>query len=664
MDVINNIQKYADIDFYEKNILKQNDTLTADVSIDDTTITVDDAQSFPKKNGYIRIDDEIIFYGTRTDTEFRECSRGVSGNTSLGDLYEASQFQSTEAGTHSSGAVVHNISNLFLYALVKNFEAQYLGSFPEKYLKGEIDKRTLIKNIQKFYKSKGTNSSIKFVFNTIVAKDANNKPEVYKPKDYTYKSSNADWINVYALKCSVVSGDPKALIGQQIVQQATTEYGYASAVVDNVYSDGTKDGEPIWNIVLAPETVNGEFFISTKTELTKSLGGTDSTGDRVDVFSATGWGAEGSILIGTETITFKKRNATQFIINNRQASTSIFYPKGTEVYKPVTISATGVSLLTLGVVYNLDSIDSKPYSNVGDKIQVSKPGFETSDPRIVKVGTNNTRWLLNQGATINAPTNPDIATDLRGVSTNVTSIHEDEQYYYITSSSYPSHKILDGTTNITEKLLDQDILRIIRKQATTTTERYNTPKADTGILLNGVRTFSYRDPESIRFGILEKIKVNTQGRGYAKPPFVLVDQVPNKARAVLAGQVVESIIVDTTDIYPITPEITITSGRRADVRAIVTGGKVTSLQIDNAGEYYSSPPIVQIRDNAGRGRFASYNAIVDGDGRITDFEKIDEGNFYSQDTVIVDIIPVGEDATGIPELKEWNLIDLKNTRMS
>ncbi len=209
----------------------------------------------------------------------------------------------------------------------------------------------------------------------------------------------------------------------------------------------------------------------------------------------------------------------------------------------------------------------------------------------------------------------------------------------------------DGIIN---KCLDQDILRIIRKQATTTTERYKTPKADTGILLNGVRTYSYRDTESIRFGVLEKISVNTQGRGYAKPPFVLVDQVPNKARAVLAGQVVESIIVDTDDIYPITPEITITSGRRAEVRAIVTGGKITSLQIDNPGEYYSSPPIVRIRDNAGRGRFATYNAIVSGDGEITGFEKIDEGNFYNQDTVIVDIIPVGEGATGTPELKEWN----------
>ncbi len=49
LDVINNIQKYADIDYYEKNLLKQNDKLTANVAIDATTITVEDAQSFPKK---------------------------------------------------------------------------------------------------------------------------------------------------------------------------------------------------------------------------------------------------------------------------------------------------------------------------------------------------------------------------------------------------------------------------------------------------------------------------------------------------------------------------------------------------------------------------------------------------------------------------------------
>ena len=70
LDIISNIQKYADIDFYEKNLLKQNDTLAVSISDTDTTIVVNDASSFPAKIGYIRINDEIIFYSNRTDTEF------------------------------------------------------------------------------------------------------------------------------------------------------------------------------------------------------------------------------------------------------------------------------------------------------------------------------------------------------------------------------------------------------------------------------------------------------------------------------------------------------------------------------------------------------------------------------------------------------------------
>ena len=63
---------------------------------------------------------------------------------------------------------------------------------------------------------------------------------------------------------------------EKIVQEETDEYGYASATVDNVQSDGTKDGEVIYNIILAPETVNGEFAVSTKTKLTKDVSGTAS----------------------------------------------------------------------------------------------------------------------------------------------------------------------------------------------------------------------------------------------------------------------------------------------------------------------------------------------------------------------------------------------------
>ena len=49
LDVINNIQKYADIDFYEQNLLKQNDILSTSVSDSDTTLVLQDATSFPKR---------------------------------------------------------------------------------------------------------------------------------------------------------------------------------------------------------------------------------------------------------------------------------------------------------------------------------------------------------------------------------------------------------------------------------------------------------------------------------------------------------------------------------------------------------------------------------------------------------------------------------------
>ena len=652
LDIISNVQKYLDIDYYEQHLLKQNTVLLTSIDSDDTTIVIEDASGFPDKNGYVRIGNEIIFYEEKNNNTLLNCFRGVSGNLSLGDLYEKSNFVGTDAASHSSGDLVLNISNLFLYAIIRNFESQYLGSFPEKYLRGEVDKRTLIKNIQKFYKAKGTDSSIKFIFNTIVTQDSTNKPSVYKPKDFTYKTSESDWTSVYALKAKVITGNPKNLIGKLIVQDETVEYGYASAIVDNVFSDGTLDGEVIWNIVLAPETVNGSFAISTKTRLEKTLPSSNGSGKRVDVFSTIGWETSGEILVNDEIISFSDKNVTQFIIKNR-GSLPASHPQGSNVYKPVKVSGSGVSLLTLGVVYNLSPSDSHPYSFPGDEIQISTPGFETADPKIVVSGSNQTRWILGQGSSVDIPTIPSAQADLDQVSTDVSAIFSDDQYYYITSSSYPSYRILDGST-VNKELQDQKLLRIIRKQSTRTTEVYKTPKRDVGILLNGVPIYGFRDEESVRFGLLEKIEVDTQGTGYVNPPFVLLDGVPNQARAVLSGQVVERIIVDTKTIFPRTPEVTITSGRGAVVRAVVTKGKVTSLILDNPGEYYSSPPIVRIRDNAGRGRFANYTAVVNTDGKITGFEKNDEGNFYNQDTVIVDIIPVGQGANGIPYLKEWN----------
>ena len=106
IDIVTNLSTYRNIDFYEQNILKQSTTVVGLVSDTDTNITVDDASSFPEHGGYIKIDDEILFYKSRTDTQLKEVSRGISGNTQLGDLYSANTFVTTQASSHTNGSQV------------------------------------------------------------------------------------------------------------------------------------------------------------------------------------------------------------------------------------------------------------------------------------------------------------------------------------------------------------------------------------------------------------------------------------------------------------------------------------------------------------------------------------------------------------------------------
>jgi hypothetical protein len=650
LDVLSNLQTYADIDYYEKNILKQNSILSSDVGVSDTTITVDDATSFPEENGYIQIGNEICFYKERTNTQFLEVSRGVSGNTKLGDLYSASNFTSTEAAFHSSGTSVNNISNLFLYALVKSFEAQYLGAFPEKYLKGQVDKRTLIKNIRKFYKAKGTDASVRFIFNTLVAGGEENTPTLYNPKDFTYKSSESDWVKGYALKAKILSGNPNDLIGKIITQPSSGNISFASATVDNVRFDSNVDGEAIYNIFLAEETINGEFSITSKTELTKQIDSSAGLGDFIDVFSTLGWAKSGNLLIGGETFTFDEKNITQFRIKTRQNNS--VHPVGTEVYEPIRLFGAGVELLSFGLIYNLEVSDGQPNSFTGDSVEIGLPGFTTADSKIVNPSTNSVRWKFSSNTQISTPGYPSIQQSLANLSTDVSAIFEDEQYYYIASSGFPSYPILDGASSIPTNVKDQRLLKLIRKEAIRSTEIYETPKTDVGILVNGTRVYGYKDSSSVEFGRLENVKVLSQGSRYRIPPNVLVDGVPGKAIAKLAGEFLESVELTGVSLYPRVPTVEITSGRNAVVRAIVTLGKVTSLVIDNAGEYYSAPPDIIIRDRLGRGRFAEYTALIEA-GKIVGFEVVSEGEFYTQSEIEVEVLPIGSGARAEAELKTW-----------
>ena len=641
LDIIQNIQTYRDIDFYEKNILNQSTNTSIFIQSGDTTINVDDASSFPKNGGYIKIGDEICFYKSRTDTQFLEVSRGVSGNTKLGDLYESTTFITTQSSDHLVGSEVLNISNLFLYSIVKSFESQYLVDFPEVYLKGNIDKRTLIKNIGSFYKSKGTDSSIKFLFKCLVDLQGPD-PEIFHPRDFTLKSSESRWVNVYALKANITSGIAEDLIGKKIEQKDGI---YASAIVDNVRYVGKYDGEELYEIILAESTVNGEFSIASRTKLTKDIGVSITVGDRVNVFSTMGWDKEGKFIINGETFTYKDKNVNQFIISSRTGTGT--HSTDASVTYGADVTDGNVTLLVYGVLYNLKTDSNQPYLNANDTIEISEAGFLTNDIKIFDA-QNNLRWITSTGTAA-----------ISDLNSNISAIYEDETGYYIASSGFPSHLI--GT--LPADAQDQKNLKIIRKNPIPTTEVYETKYRDVGIAVNGIPFVSYKDEEVVYNGPLENITVTARGRGYEKEPYVLVNGVSGIARTKLAGQVVESIIIDTLGSYSAIPTIEILSGRNATATAVVTNGAITSIDVNNAGEYYSSPPEVRITDNAGKGRFADYTAEISIKGELTGLVKVNGGSNYTQGNVVIDIIPVGSGTTATAKIKEWRKDKFKNTTL-
>lgn len=636
LDVIQNITKYRDIDFYEKNLLAQGTDLAVAVSTSDTTIELVDGSSFPVENGYIKINDEILFYKERSGNTLSDVSRGVSGNTKLGDLYESSNFVTTLAAGHNSGVRVQNISNLFLYAIVKNFESDYLASFPEKYLNEKVDKRTLIKNISSFYRAKGTDRSIKFIFNTLVGNDT---PEVVKPKDFTVKASTSDWITSYSLKVKVLEGNAIDLVGEEIIQGIDPfdlKAGYASAIVDNVFAAGVVDGEQLYEIALDTSSVNNTFKIASKTELTATFDSGIGAGDHINVFSTEGFAPTGRFMIRGEEFEYSDKSVTQFLLSSRESN--IIYTAGEPVYSFSTVTSGDVKLLVLGVLYNLSTDAPAPYSEEGDRIQVSDGGFETRDP-IIMTQQNTIRWILSQENAEAA--NPTIQSQIGDLPGDVAAVYEDSNYYYICSSSFPTRSILLANTQQT--LQDQKTMRMIRKKPQVITESYPTTQRDVGIFVDGTLAFSYRDFDQVTFGPITKFNISQKGAGYQDPPNVLINNIPGRARSFLTGEVVDNIeLLDQTS-YSEPPTVTITSGRGAKASATVTFGRITSIQVIDAGEYYTTPPTVRIIDRLGRGRFAEYNAVLQ-DGKIVAFEQVDEGKFYSKGNTIVDILPVGDGA--------------------
>jgi len=234
-NILNNINDYTKLENISEIVYYTE--LSSDININTKTISVTNTEGFPIKNGLIKIDDEIIFYDSKTKTEFLGCKRGFSGIT--GYSKDDFNFSTSFRKKHLSNAVVYNLNSLFLFELYKKFKSQYTPGFEEIDFYDELNEKILVSRIKDFYSSKGTDRSFEILFNIVWGVDS----KIIRPRDFLIQPSDADFRITRKIVVQEFDGDPLILSGRTLFEDVNgIEKSAFSTIISSelVISEGIK----------------------------------------------------------------------------------------------------------------------------------------------------------------------------------------------------------------------------------------------------------------------------------------------------------------------------------------------------------------------------------------------------------------------------------------
>lgn len=226
IDLLNNIDQYVKVENLTN--LVTDTTLAADVDYSQDEIEVSSTLGFSETNGIIKIDNEIIFYATKTDTVFERCSRGFSGITTYITTGAPDQctFDVTVAESHTNGTKVHNLNILFLQQFFNKLKYQFTPGFSERNFFPGVDKQNFIYNADSFYSSKGTDQSYEILFRALYGEDV----ELIRPSQFLLTPSNADYKVTKEFVVEKLQGDPLELQNLTVYQRETNARGSVTNV--------------------------------------------------------------------------------------------------------------------------------------------------------------------------------------------------------------------------------------------------------------------------------------------------------------------------------------------------------------------------------------------------------------------------------------------------
>ena len=409
VDILENIDQYVKVD--ELCNISNSTTLTDDISYLDTTVNVTSTDGFVDTNGIIKIDNEIIFYKTKTSTSFENCSRGFSGITTyitVGSPDELT-FSDTETDIHDSGATVYNLNVLFLQQFFKKLKKQITPGFSDRSFYSGLDERNFIYNSDSFYQSKGTDQSYEILFRALYGEDV----EIIRPSEFLLTPSNADYKVTKDFVVESIQGDPLKLKNLTLFQNFSGARGSVTNVqripYDNYQYYQISIDSNFPNDTDINGTVFGEFKPNPLTKLINNV----SIGDTIiDVDSTIDFPEYGNLEtddvdgnpIG---IAYSGKTINQFfnvsgVSNNINSGANVTYDSYSYAYVGINTEEE-IRVRFTSTLKDFIQNDNTYYFKKDDTIEIKSLGYEAFGKKANNYSLNvKTKWKVAEKEVIDA----------------------------------------------------------------------------------------------------------------------------------------------------------------------------------------------------------------------------------------------------------------------
>ena len=667
LDLLNGVQDLIDIDTYTG--IDASSSLLVAIDSDDTEISVTGHVEFPRTQGLLKIDDEVIIYNKRSFktigggakvTTFSGCTRGFTYNTlTYEDGFTANK--KTTAAAHSTPATVYNQSYAYILYFLEELRSNYLVDFPANILNdnlGNININQIVKNAKDFYLSKGTPSGIEFYFNFLFQK----KPELRNYKENLFASSEATYQNKNIVRLeSLDSYDVPSLVGKSVIQKGLT---FPVQTAENVFSFASQ--------IYEFEISNGESIVPTQFTVVTAFPETVGPERRLYVDSTYGFPDSGVIRINQDLVTYTGKRSNYFectdsldtVVQNFQATGDLQLLLGDVVYDNSTLAVASDDNGSSFVVYVGISDVTIQNNNIG--YQVGDLGFVSNV--IIEDNLIVSGWEFND--TLPLKLNESLVA-------GVTKVYSDSESIYMPYSTIPYYDI--SYNSATSIIKENDVFVRIPKtfEQSNEEEKVDIPtNSPVGILRDGTPILSWKSPKTFVRGEVENVTIINGGSNFNvhNPPVVQLDGptklntsdptgttaeislgINGSVRNVYlknkgAGYSQDTVIVVTKNASN-DPNIAF---RDAVLRPLIVDGKIAKIRIVDPGTGYTHQPTISIVSETAPTTPASIDVVVT--GSIYKVNVDNPGTLYTQDPEYQ--IKKGTGASGFLTIENGKLTDV------